>query len=432
VNLPPSWTETTLGEVAETKLGKMLSAKSKVGANPRPYLRNKNVQWGRIDVDDLLRMDFSDEEFVWFRVRPGDLLVCEGGEVGRAAIWRDSAREIAFQKALHRIRPRAEVTPEFLLYLLMWFSKSNAFERFVTGSTIKHLPQEDLRRLPMPLPPLAEQRRIVAAIEEQFSRLDAAEATLRGALLRIEGLRRAVLDAALSAIKDHRPLGALASTQLGKMLSSKAKTGQNSRPYLRNKNVRWYGFDLDDLLEMDFSESERAKFSLTPGDVIVCEGGEVGRAAVWQGQLDDCYFQKAVHRVRPHGELDSDFLVHVLRWFADTNAYERYVTGSTINHLPQEDLRTLPIPAPPLDEQRRIVAELGQQLSLIDSFSAAVESAQKRSAALRRAILERAFRGELVPQDPDDEPASVLLERIRAERAAAPKPSRRRATMKAS
>jgi type I restriction enzyme S subunit len=91
----------------------------------------------------------------------------------------------------------------------------------------------------------------------------------------------------------------------------------------------------------------------------------------------------------------------------------------------------LQLPRPPLDEQRRIVAEIEQQLSLIDNLRAAVESAQKRSASLRRAILERAFRGELVPQDPDDEPASVLLERIRAERAAAPRSPRRRATMDA-
>ena len=92
----------------------------------------------------------------------------------------------------------------------------------------------------------------------------------------------------------------------------------------------------------------------------------------------------------------------------------------------QGAVERLPIPLPPLDEQRRIVAEVEQRLSVIDEMRAAIESAQRRSAALRRSILERAFRGELVPQDPSDEPASVLLERIRAERAATPVTRRRR------
>jgi type I restriction enzyme S subunit len=95
-------------------------------------------------------------------------------------------------------------------------------------------------------------------------------------------------------------------------------------------------------------------------------------------------------------------------------------TSAGIYKINQGALREIQISIPPLDEQRGIVAELEQQLSLIDSLRSAVESAQRRSAALHQAILERAFRGELVPQDPADEPASVLLERIRAERAAAP------------
>ena len=102
---------------------------------------------------------------------------------------------------------------------------------------------------------------------------------------------------------------------------------------------------------------------------------------------------------------------------ADRNAFDQFVTGSTIKHLPQEDLRMIPIPCPSVDEQRRIVAWVEEQLSAIDALRAAIERAQRRSASLRRAVLERAFRGELVPQDPSDEPAEALLTRIRAGRA---------------
>ncbi len=158
---PQGWEEAQLGEIAETRLGKMLSAKARGGAHPRPYLRNKNVQWGRFDLTDLLVMDFDEEEFERFQVLPGDLLVCEGGEVGRAAIWRGQIEDVGYQKALHRVRPAVGVLAEYLFYALRWFADTHAFAPFITGSTINPLPQEDLRRLPIPLPPSAEQRRIV-------------------------------------------------------------------------------------------------------------------------------------------------------------------------------------------------------------------------------------------------------------------------------
>ena len=130
--------------------------------------------------------------------------------------------------------------------------------------------------------------------------------------------------------------------------------------------------------------------------------------------------------VVPGEALDPDYLY---RWI-DTLELGSLSDGSVVPQIKPSRVAELQIPLPSLDEQRSIVAEIERQLSLIDALRAAVESAQKRSAGLRRAILERAFRGELVPQDPDDEPATALLERIRAERAAAP-PARRARTVRA-
>src|SRR5687768_11019975 len=96
----------------------------------------------------------------------------------------------------------------------------------------------------------------------------------------------------------------LASTQLGKALRPSERDGPRHRKYLRNANVRWDGFDLSDLATMHFSEEESRRYSLEPGDLLVCEGGEVGRCAIWGGQVDNCHFQKAIHRVRPHAGLD--------------------------------------------------------------------------------------------------------------------------------
>jgi hypothetical protein len=311
------------------------------------------------------------------------------------------------------ISPRACLEPAFAAYSL-------GQARIPDRGYSRHF--QFLKKTRLLVPPLAEQRRIVSAIDEHLSRLDAADTALAVAFGRSEAMRRSALKAALGSISTTRCLAEVAETQLGKMLSERSRTGVGSRPYLRNKNVRWGRVDLDDLLEMDFSERDSEKFSLRPGDVLVCEGGEVGRAAVWHGALAGCCYQKALHRVRVGDALLPDFLAHVLRWMADGNAFDRFVTGSTIKHLPQEDLRMLPIPCPSVDEQRRIVGRVEEQLSVIDALRAAIERAQRRSASLRRAVLERAFRGDLVPQDPSDEPASVLLERIADERTTSPAP----------
>src|SRR5690606_15388698 len=115
-----------------------------------------------------------------------------------------------------------------------------------------------------------------------------------------------------------RPFQELCPSHLGKMLDQKQQTGLHTRPYLRNSNVRWFEFDLTDLAEMDVDSGARDKYRLSAGDVLICEGGEPGRAAIWRGEVEECYFQKALHRGRPNPEMaTSEFIVHLLRRLAD-------------------------------------------------------------------------------------------------------------------
>jgi type I restriction enzyme S subunit len=127
------------------------------------------------------------------------------------------------------------------------------------------------------------------------------------------------------------PLREVASIQLGKMLSPKAKAGVEAYPYLRNQNVQWGRFELHNLATMDFDHRERAKFELQYGDLLVCEGGEPGRCAVWRGEVESCYYQKALHRVRPIlGAADSDFLALWIRLQALTGTFEDQNAKTTI------------------------------------------------------------------------------------------------------
>ncbi len=411
-----SWERVRLGEVATVLNGFAFKSELFSKTDGVPLLRIRDV--GKEATDVRFAGGFNAE----YLVRAGDQVIGMDGDF-RTARWAGTDALLNQRVCKVAVRDSSQYDGNFLLYVLPGYL--SAINQRTSAITVKHLSSRTVAEIPLPLPPLLEQRRIVAAIEEQFSRLDAADESLKRVDLRAEAMRRGVLGSAFAGCPS-RELGDLAATQLGKMLSQKARTGVGSRPYLRNKNVQWGRIDTDDLLRMDFSDRDVAKFSLAPGDVLVCEGGEVGRAAIWHGEVPECCFQKALHRVRCGPDLLPQFLVHAMRWLSDVRAFDRYVTGSTIKHLPQEGLRLVRIPAPPVDAQARILAEVEQRLSVIDAMRAAVGSGQRRSASLRRSILERAFRGELVDQDPSDEPASVLLERVRAERAEQPKPRRTR------
>lgn len=187
-DLPPGWEWTTLGEIADTALGKMLDRGHNKGNPEVPYLRNVNVQWRDFDLSDVLTMELHPGQMEQFQVLPGDLLVCEGGEIGRCAIWADGGDYIAFQKAVHRIRVGPRILPEFLAYTIEDLALSRRITDFATGSTIKHLPQVQLRRLPILLPAIDEQEAVVGVINEYFNSLDEGERLLKSALSRISEL----------------------------------------------------------------------------------------------------------------------------------------------------------------------------------------------------------------------------------------------------
>jgi type I restriction enzyme S subunit len=158
--LPQGWEWVRLDEIADNRLGKMLD-KAKNTGKRYPYLRNTNVQWRQIDLVDVKEISLEASELEEFRLLPGDLLICEGGYPGRCAIWNEPDREMYFQKALHRVRPRGGIAVELIAISLESDSKSGNLEQHFTGATIKHFVGQALGRYLIPLPPLAEQSRIV-------------------------------------------------------------------------------------------------------------------------------------------------------------------------------------------------------------------------------------------------------------------------------
>lgn len=163
------------------------------------------------------------------------------------------------------------------------------------------------------------------------------------------------------------PLGEIADTQLGKMLDAKKNEGEY-HPYLGNDNVQWSGIDLSEVKEMRFKESELAKFALRSGDLLVCEGGDPGRCAIWNSD-EEMYYQKALHRVRAHeGVLDNWYLCYFLVHIGSTQEIRQYYTGgATIKHLPAAALNRVKVRYPDLSTQKRIVGVLSVYDELIEN-----------------------------------------------------------------
>jgi type I restriction enzyme S subunit len=251
-----------------------------------------------------------------------------------------------------------------------------------------------LANLLLPLPPLPEQRRIAAILDQA----DALRAKRREALVKLAEMAQAIFvemfgDPTKNSLNlPTRPFGEICETRLGKMLDQKRQTGFHRRRYLRNANVRWFSFELSDLSEMDFNPGDRETYALRPGDLLICEGGEPGRAAVWSGEVKDCYYQKALHRARPKvGVAKSEFLAWFL-WFASKGGgLKDHVTVATIAHLTKEKLDKLPVPLPDIREQE----EFARRIAKLDVLRGTQNAAADQLNSLFTSLQHRAFSGTL-------------------------------------
>lgn len=198
--VPEGWVVGGLGYRYRIELGKMLDAKQISGRQLAPYLRNVDVQWGLIRTSDLPEMDFDDDDRKRFKVEVGDLLVCEGGEVGRCAVWVGAVDECFYQKALHRVRPyqSARDVTRFLFWTLHWAVKSGCLSADGANATIAHLPAEAFRKYRFPFPPPTEQTAIAAFLDREMAQIDALVAEQERLIELLREKRQAVISHAVT------------------------------------------------------------------------------------------------------------------------------------------------------------------------------------------------------------------------------------------
>lgn len=439
MSLPPGWAEATLGDVSDLNMGQSPAGEFTNSDNVGMPLVGgaSDLKGGRVTPTRCTTTPTK-------VAQPNDIILCVRATIGR---WATTRQEVCLGRGVAGLTPLIEA--KWLQFFLTW--EAEEIDKAGVGSTFRQVDKATLTSWPVFLPPLAEQRRIVAKLDALTVRLARARSEARRVRELAEKLRRGTLRQAFVGALTHsqshadergstalpdgwtlQELGQISDIQGGIQVGKKR---QGAVPlietsYLRVANVQRGWLKLDEIKTIGVTAEERARLLLQPGDILMNEGGDrdkLGRGWVWQGQVADCIHQNHVFRIRLHDrEFPPEFISHYANEFGQQYFIDEGTQTTNLASISKRKVAALPVPLPPVEEARRITKLITHAFARADRLEAEARKALALIDRLEAAILAKAFRGELVPQDPNDEPASVLLERIRARRAAVPKPRRGR------
>lgn len=478
--LPKGWEETTIGEI---------SPYIQRGKSPKyckeselPVVNQKSIRWNGIDVRHL-KFVAPDQWEQWGAerfLRGGDILwnSTGTGTIGRAALFEDARpyERMVADSHVTVVRVSDDCNRKYVKYFIQSPEVQSKIKSMQSGSTNQvELNLSEVVATSIPLAPSGEQHRIVEKIEALTARSRRAKEALDAIPALLDRYRQSVLAAAFRGdlTADWRtghpeaeaaeafldrigvPIDAIDVTELplhlpntwrwarlsdiaevkGGLAKGKKRNGGATLelvPYLRVANVQRGHLDLSEMKEIEATASEIDQLLLRPGDILFNEGGDrdkLGRGWVWSGEIERCIHQNHVFRARPRSPQIDPFLIsHFGNTFGQRYFFGEGKQSVNLASISMAKLKAFPVPVIPPTEQVVLRDRIHDAFRRSEILEAAWVSASEKLPLLDQSILAKAFRGELVPQDPNDEPALVLLERIRRERAVAgttPKRGRR-------
>ena len=419
-DIPESWKWCYIGELFLHNTGKAQNSTGSQNGTIRKFITTSNLYWDEFDFTKVKEMPFTDKELERCTVQKGDLLVCEGGDCGRSAVWKYD-EEVCIQNHVHRLRPYQPVDIYYFYYLFYLYKNTGKLRG--RGVAIQGLSNDAIHRVIVPLPPLAEQKRIVAKIEELLPLVDRYAASYEK-LAQFnakfpEDMKKSILQYAIQGqlveqrpeegtgeelyqqiqaekqrliqekkIKKEKPLveisedeipfdipeswkwvrvGEIFAHNTGKAMNSTAKKVDKPgsvKRFITTSNLYWNFFDFSSVKEMFFSDDELERCTVTKGDLLMCEGGAYyGRTAIWNYDYDIC-FQNHVHRLRPYKAVELRFFYHLFYFYKSMNMMN--AKGTAMPGLSSQTLHQMVVPLPPLSEQKRIVAKIEELLPLCE------------------------------------------------------------------
>ena len=398
--IPEDWEMTTVGNEFSIQLGKMLDIEKNIGV-PKLYVGNRHVQWGRIELSDLGVIKMTPADFSRFRLRKGDLLVCEGGEIGRAAIWDEPMEECYFQKALHRLRPLRGYNVQFMLNVLAWLASIGFLNNFVTQTSIAHLPKDKFQTVPIPLPSKAEQQ----AIAEALSDVDGLISALDALIAKKRAIKQGAMQELLTGQRRLQGFaGEWAVRKLGEC--GDFKNGIN-----KGKEDFGVGHPFVNLLDIfgisrvsqssslgliNSTENERAAYSLNKGDILFVRSSVkpegVGLTSLVCNDLKDTVYSGFLIRFRDYGKLSFEYKEYC---FYEKNFRRKLIDSSTVSantNINQNSLKNLEILLPPTLVEQTAIAQL---LADMDGELAALAAKRAKTVAVKQGMMQTLLTGQV-------------------------------------
>ena len=402
------WIWRPLGELFEIGAGKTMSAAARNGPDKTPFLRTSNVLWDEIDISSVDEMSIPPRQLSAKLLRPGDMLVCEGGEIGRAAIWSGEIETMSFQNHLHRLRPIVEeVEPRFYVYFLQSaFTQLGIFEGAGNKTTIPNLSRSRLAGLELPQPEIGEQRAIVAVL----ARVREAVKMHEQSVILAQELKRAAMQTLFScglrgeAQKETeigpvpeswklRPIGEFAH-QLQYGLSVRGESS-GRYPILRMNCQKDGKVLLRDLQFVNVDDNTAKAYRVKQGDILFNRTNSyelVGRTAIVEVQTNAVFASYLVRVSVDAKRLDPRFLNHFLNWDSAQAELKKLATrGVSQANISAGKLREFRIPVTDLDEQGEIVA-------ILDAIDRKIDLHRRKRAVLDdlfKALLHKLMTGEI-------------------------------------
>ena len=414
--LPEEWETTKLGDLFDIKQGKALSPEHRRGISPRPFLRTANVFWGYLDLANVDSMDFTDAEVSQLKLIPNDLLVCEGGDIGRTAIWRGDSDICCYQNHLHRLRTtRTDVYPLFYMY---WMRAAYLLLGLYGGTgnktTIPNLSQSRLKSFLLPLPPLSKQRAIAhvlstiqQAIEAQDKTIAAAREMKKSIMCHLftyglvpvaEAEQVPLKETEIGQVPEHWEV-----VRLGEVTTKTKQVDPRHEPARAFKYVDVSGISRKQLKIIDFTEylgkeaPHRARKLVRKGDIIFATVRPyLKRMAIVPDEFDGQIVSTAfcIIRCRPY-LAEPNYIFQAVTKDDFVQRVSEHQRGSSYPAVTDKDILTQMIPLPPIQEQQ----EIARMLSSMDNK---IESEEKRRASLQalfKTLLHQLMTGKVRVKD---------------------------------
>lgn len=355
-------------------------------------IRIANVQKGYIEDNAPAFYPIDSAGLEKYMLEENDLLMSLTGNVGRVALLQKEMLPAALNQRVACLRLKTDrITKRFLFHIL----NSDFFEKNCVqssnGVAQKNMSTEWLKDYEIPLYSIEEQVKITEV-------LDKARKIIASRNNELRALDEIIIARFVEMFGDviHndrkwecKQFSDITTSRLGKMLDAKHQTGICKYPYLANFNVQWFRFELDNLNEMDFNEKDREEFCLEDGDLLVCEGGEIGRCAVWHNQVKNCFFQKALHRVRCNQDIIlPDYLAWWFKYNCENGGFAA-IEGAkaTISHLTGVKMKMLDVTVPAIELQEQFADFIKQ----INKSKAVVQRSLEETQLLFDSLMQKYF-----------------------------------------